>query len=142
MDTNVTKEQLDELVYKYGEDVISKAMLKSMQSFEDDIIVFNGMRLPSDYDYLKKAKGILIYITADPKLRWERVVTRKEKSDDTEPFEKFKEMHKRKTEISVPRMGEKADYHIENTGTLEDLREKVKEVMEKILKEEDTTKKE
>ena len=121
-----------ELTSKYGEDIISKAMLKAMRSFTDDIVVFNGVRLPSDYEYLKKERSFLVYVTADPQVRWQRVSRRHEKADDDIPFDKFMEMHQTKTEIDVPELGKKADYTITNNGTLEELHAQIDEVMKSI----------
>ncbi|MBU2025799.1 MAG: AAA family ATPase [Patescibacteria group bacterium] len=124
-----------ELTKQFGEDIISKAMIKSMKRFKREMVVFNGVRLPSDCEYLKKEKARLIYITADPRLRWKRIRIRNEKTDDNASWEKFMQMHYEKTEISVPKIGEKADYVIENNGTREDLKNKVVEVIEKIKKQ-------
>lgn len=122
-----------ELTKQYGEDIISRAMLKSMREFEDDIVVFNGIRLPSDLEYLKKENGILIYVTADSKIRWERVMKRGEKADDTASYEKFMAMGTDKTEKDIPGIGVQADYRIENNGTLEELKEQTDRVMGEIL---------
>ena len=119
---------------RYGDDIISKAMLKSMRKFKDDIIVFNGVRLPSDYKYLKEEDSFLIYVTAGAKTRWERTTVRGQKNDDGASFDEFLAMHQEKTEVNVPEIGKRADYKIKNNGTLNDLFNKADEVMEKIKK--------
>ncbi|MBD3245271.1 MAG: hypothetical protein GF335_04755 [Candidatus Moranbacteria bacterium] len=124
------------LTKKYGEDIISRAMLKSMREFKDKIVVFNGVRLPSDYRILREQKdSILIYITAGAKLRWKRSKKRQQKTDDSASWQEFIAMHYEKTEINVPKIGAKADYKIKNDGTLEDLEKKVTDLMDKILKD-------
>ncbi|MBD3300497.1 MAG: AAA family ATPase [Candidatus Moranbacteria bacterium] len=123
------------LTKKYGEDIISRAMLKSMHEYQGKIIVFNGVRLPSDYKYLRREHSYLIYITAGAKIRWERTSKRGEKCDDAASFEEFMAMHQEKTEVNVPEIGKKADYFIKNNGTLEDLWEKTDKIMAKIIKD-------
>ena len=122
-----------ELTKHFGDDIISKAMVKSMRSFDDKVVVFNGVRLPSDYEMLRKQGASLIYITAGSKLRWKRSVKRQEKTDDGVPYDEFMDMQKSKTEINVPAIGEKADYKIVNDGTLKDLENKAIAVMKEII---------
>jgi dephospho-CoA kinase len=123
-----------ELTKKYGNDVISKAMLKNMKKFKDKIVVFNGVRLPSDYQVLKEIDSDLIYITAKAKLRWKRSIGRNEKADDGASFEEFLSMHQKLTEVNVPKIGQKADYRIVNDGTLDDLERKITEIITDIVK--------
>jgi dephospho-CoA kinase len=125
---------VEKLTEKYGEDIISKAVVKNMQEFSAPIVVFNGVRLPSDYEMLKKIGGILVYVTADSRVRWQRVQKRGEKSDDRAPFEEFMAMHSAKTEINVPKIGLLADYQIKNDGSLADLEKATTLVIEKIEK--------
>ncbi|MBD3238155.1 MAG: hypothetical protein GF332_00750 [Candidatus Moranbacteria bacterium] len=123
------------LIKRYGDDIISRAMLKSMEEFDNPIMVFNGVRLPSDYQILRKLpNNYLIYITAGPKIRWSRTIKRKEKSDDNASFEEFLAMHQEATEVNVPKIGAKADYKIVNDGTKQDLEQNVIKVMKDIIK--------
>jgi len=124
---------VQKLTERYGDDIISKAMIKSMHQSESEIVVFNGMRLPSDYEFLKREGSHVIYVTADPRVRWERISKRGQKADDAAPFEEFMKMAVSKTEKDIPEIGSKADYRIENNGTLEELQKQTDDVMKEIL---------
>ncbi len=121
------------LTGKYGKDIISKTVFEAMRKSKNKVVIFNGVRLSSDYDTLKRENGILVYITADPKLRWERTVNREEKSDDGDSYKKFMKMHQTETEKYIPELGAKADYKIENDGTPAELEKKVLELFKPII---------
>ena len=121
------------VINKYGKDIISKAVFKAMRESKNKIVVFNGVRLPIDCENLKNENGILVYITASSKLRWNRVLGRKEKADDGAPYNKFMEMQKAETEKYIPELGIQADYQIINDGTLEELENKVITLFQSII---------
>jgi dephospho-CoA kinase len=123
----------EQLINKYGKDIISKAVFKAMRESKNKIVVFNGVRLPIDCENLKNENGILVYITASSKLRWNRVLGRKEKADDGAPYNKFMEMQKAETEKYIPELGIQADYQIINDGTLEELENKVITLFQSII---------
>jgi dephospho-CoA kinase len=121
------------LTAKYGNDIISKTIFRAMRHSEKKITVFNGVRLASDYSILRKEKGILVYVTADSKLRWKRTLEREEKSDDGASYKAFMKMHQAETEKYIPQLGAKADYVLNNDGTLEELEKKMLKLFEPIL---------
>ena len=76
-----------------------------------------------------------MYVTADQKLRWERVVGRGEKSDDNQTLEQFKEFEvTAETEKNIPAIGAQANFVIKNDGTMDDLLWQVDDAMKEILK--------
>lgn len=110
------------LVFKnrFGEDILSKAMAKRLNDEKSQLIIINGVRMPSDYDFVKKyPDSQVLYITASEKTRWQRVTSRFEKSDDNISLEKFKELDRVETEIHIPEIGAKADKIIHNEKDLE-----------------------
>jgi dephospho-CoA kinase len=119
---------------RFGKDVLFR-MLKRHMDEDAAIISINGLRYEEDLNFLRTFPNYsLLYITCDPKLRWERSTKRGEKSDDNASFEKFLEMESRlETERAISEIGAQAEYCIENDSTLEELFEKTDTVMEKIL---------
>ncbi|MFH0929695.1 MAG: hypothetical protein V1814_00390 [Candidatus Moraniibacteriota bacterium] len=88
------------------------------------------MRVPEDYDFVKSfPNSFVVYVTLDQKSRWERIYNQKEKSDGKVSLEKFQEMEKAEIEVSIPKIGEKTDFRIENTGTKEELFAQVDELI-------------
>jgi len=123
------------LVFKerFGEDVLSKAMVKRVEDEKSSLIVINGLRMPSDYDFVKKyPDSYVLYITLDQKIRWERVASRGEKTDDKISFEKFQELDKQETEVHISEVGAKADKKINNDKDLNYLLSEVDKYMTEI----------
>lgn len=117
---------------RFGSDVLGKALRRKVENAEG-LIVINGLRMPVDYPFVKSfGNSYVLYVTADQKLRWERVHNRGEKSDDMVDFEKFQEIERAETEVHIPEIGAKADFMIHNEKDLDFLLQSVDEVMEKI----------
>jgi len=102
---------------QYGNDILARAMSKKIQNIGNGFIILNGIRYWEEFGMVKKIDGKNLYITADPKIRWQRINKRGEKVDDFSSFDKFLEKEKAKTEILVPEIGKKADLKIENNGS-------------------------
>jgi dephospho-CoA kinase len=117
---------------RFGKDILVRALIKKAKNIEEGIIILNGVRKELEVPAIKEIGGKIVYITAEPKLRWERVVLRKEKADDDVPFEKFLELSSAEAELQIPEIGGKADYKIENNGSKEDFYKEVKKVLDLI----------
>ncbi len=123
------------LVFKnrFGEDILSKAMAKRVDDEKKQLLVINGVRMPSDYDFVKKyPNSQVLYITASEKTRWQRVTSRGEKSDDNIDIEKFRKLDQEETEIHVPEIGAKADKTIHNEKDLNYLLTEVDQYMKEL----------
>jgi len=118
---------------RFGQDILARAIAKKIRSIDGGIILLNGIRVWDDYDVIKEIEGAhIIYVTANDKIRWERMSKRGEKADDKCTWEEFLKKHKNATEISIAKIGEKADFKIENNGTLKELYEKTDKLIEKL----------
>lgn len=120
---------------KYGQDVLTKAMGKTVRELaQKKIIVISGMRLPSDYKFLRSFKrNFLVFLDAPEKIRWRRVRTRREKSDDDVTFAQFKKLMAGENERYIAGLGKKADFVIINGGNLPEFHQELDKVMKKIL---------
>ncbi len=92
-----------------------------------------------DMDFVRSYEhNYVIYVTADQKMRWERALSRGEKSDDNQTFAEFKKFEETaETEQAVPKIGAQADFTVRNEGTMEELLAQVDAVMEQIIATED-----
>ena len=119
---------------QFGKGTLTSATSKRIQNGKADVVILEGIRWATDVKMLKKFENsILVYVTADPKTRFERMRKRKEKVGEKDlTFERFKHEEKAKTETDIPKLGKKADFLIENNGTFEEFREKVREVFKKV----------
>ena len=114
---------------RFGGDILVKALVKKIEKISDGIVILNGVRRPDDFKALKSIGGKLIYITADPKIRWERMKIRGEKADDDVTFEQFIEMGKAEAESLITTIGAEADFRIDNNGSKEQLQEQIKTII-------------
>jgi dephospho-CoA kinase len=120
---------------KYGKDVLTKAMKKTIRELaKKPIIVLSGMRLLSDYNFLRSFKiNYLIYLDAPERIRWQRVRVRGEKTDDDVTFNEFKKLMAGENEKYVQSIGKKADFSISNGGDLKQLHKEIDKAMRQII---------
>ncbi len=116
---------------RFGEDALHKALARHIENTQSDLVVVNGLRMPVDEKFVHSIpNSIIVYVTADQKLRWERTVARYEKADDNQSLESFAHFEATtETERHVPGIGARADVTICNEGTLEELLAQVDDVM-------------
>jgi len=141
---NISREDLQWFSFalrnRFGNKVLSEALRKKIDLIDEGIVFINGMRVPEDYGFVKSfPNSYVVYVTLDQKSRWQRIYNRKEKSDDKVSLEKFQEMERAEIEVSIPKIGEKADFRIENTGTKEELFAQVDELIHSLQNTVDKT---
>ncbi len=119
---------------RFGEDVLHRGIARYIDQ-HSGIMCVNGLRMMMDMDFVRSYKhNHIIYVTADQKVRWERTLSRGEKSDDNQTLAEFKKFEKTvETEQAVPRIGAQADFTVRNEGTMEELLTQVDAVMEQII---------
>lgn len=120
---------------RFGKDIFIRAVERKMHATDGDLFSVNGLRYPEDAKFVRSFPGsVLLYVTADQKLRWERSLHRGEKSDDNIDFEAFRKLEASlETEQSIPSIGAKADFTVENSGSLNDLFQKIDRIMDEVL---------
>lgn len=119
---------------RYGQDIMSKVIAKDVQNDQNEIVAVEGIRRPTDITYLQELNGFhLIYITADPKIRWQRMVLRQENADDAnKTFEQFLKDEQAEADMLIKDLGKQATYTIVNNGTIEQFYNEMKLVLDKI----------
>jgi len=117
---------------RFGNDILGKAISKKIKSVKSGIIILNGVRYWEEYKMIKKMDGKVVYITASPKIRWQRIRKRGEKKDDSASYKKFLEMEKAQTETLINKIGKKSDFKIENNGSKEDFYSQIKIILREI----------
>jgi dephospho-CoA kinase len=121
--------QLISLVLRqnFGENLFAKVIAEDVKNTHNNIVVVDGIRRFADIEYLEKLpEFILIYVTADIKIRYSRIIRRSENTDDNnKTFEQFLADHQAETELAIPKIGSKAKYKIENSGDLEKLKRQI-----------------
>ncbi len=126
-----TRENLQKLAVVmnqgFGEGTLSNAIFERLKNLKAEVIVIDGVRWESDVQMVRKfPKNFLIYITADLKTRYERLKKRGEKDgENATTFEQFVSEENAANELLIPKIGEGADFKIENEGSFEEFKKKV-----------------
>jgi dephospho-CoA kinase len=115
----------------FGQDLFSKVISEDIKRDDSEVVIVDGIRRESDIEYLKKMKGFkLIYVEADMKIRYERIIKRGENADDNrKTFEEFKKDHQGEAELQIKGLKGIADIVLDNNGTLEDLYQQIDDIL-------------
>ncbi len=118
----------------FGQNILAKIIAKDAMSLDSDIVVIDGVRRFDDIEYLSKLPNfVLVAIAANPELRFERVLKRKENvGDDTKTFEQFLKDNEAEADREIPEVMKSAKYTILNEGTIEELYKQINEVIKKL----------
>lgn len=143
----ITRENLQKLSpamrQAYGNDVLANAVEKRVLATEADIINLGGIRW-KDADvplFRRFPNNFLVYVTAPVEVRFERARLRSQQLGgrtsyigEGDSLEKFLKAEKAITEIEIPEIGKLADFKIDNSGSLEELRSQVRKFITEKLK--------
>lgn len=123
----------EELRKKEGMDAIAKRCIPRIRSL-GSVVLVDGIRGIAEVETFKRAfdNFILIAIECPFEIRFERLKQRK-RSDDLQSMEDLMERDRREESWGLKKAMEVADFTIENTGTIEDLKEKVRALLRKLL---------
>jgi len=118
----------------FGQDLMSKVIALDVENDPNEIVAVEGIRRPTDITYLEKLPGFnLVYITAEPKIRWERLIKRAENPGDTEKtFEQFLTDEQAEADRQIKELGRTAKYTINNDGDFENFHNQIEEILKKI----------
>lgn len=100
----------------FGEDLFAKVMASDVKKDESEVIVIDGVRRMADISYLKEIPNFkLIYIEADIRKCYDRIIKRGENTDDNEKsFEDFLKEHELESELQIKDLKNYADFVIDN----------------------------
>jgi len=117
----------------FSDDLLSKVIYHDVENDGHEHIAVDGVRRAPDIDYLKKLFGFkLVYIEADMKKRYDRIIGRGENTDDSnKTFEEFKKDHERETELRIKDLKNIADFVVNNNGTFEELYAQIDKIIGK-----------
>ncbi|MBI2040218.1 AAA family ATPase [Candidatus Microgenomates bacterium] len=111
----------------FGETALANAAKFSAEGDTAEVIILDGIRRETELELVKRMDHhILIYITADQKLRYQRLKKRSEKVGEVGlTFDQFMAEEKSKAEEKILILGKFANLKIVNNGTLSDFEKKV-----------------
>ena len=119
----------------FGTSSLANAAKFNIEGDSSQVIILDGIRRDSELKLVKGFKDkLLIYITADQNLRYERLKLRSEKVGETGlTFEQFLAEEKSRAETEIPKLGKTSDLKIENNESLQDFKAKIKTLSDQIL---------
>ena len=118
----------------FGEGALSRALHKRLMTMTSDIVIADGMRWPSDEKMLRELPAsVILYITADTKIRFERLKKRQGVGEKDKTWKEFLAEEKAMTESYISTFGSHADWKIENNGTPKELEADVRLFFQKFV---------
>lgn len=117
----------------FSQDLFAKVITEDVKNDPNKIVCLDGIRRAEDISYIKKLPGfVLVNIYADLEKRYERLIKRSENPDDhKKTLEEFKKDHEQETEKTIAAVAAGADEKIDNNGSLEELYEKIDQLVKK-----------
>lgn len=131
-----TRENLVKIVKELRKkEGIHALIRRAIKKSKKDKIVIVGIREKEEIDYLKEkfpGKVKILRLTADPKIRFERIKTRG-RTGDPKTFKEFLAQEKREwEEFDFKTLFKMADYKIVNDGTVEELYRELDKALKKL----------
>ena len=129
-------QELSRLVREgYGQDSIARIAKTEIENSGSRISIIDGVRRLEDIGpFLELPNFFLIYVDADVRMRYERIVQRAENSGDAEKsYEAFLEEEQGETEVSIQSLRTVASFHLKNETTEADFMGEIDQIIEEIL---------
>jgi dephospho-CoA kinase len=103
----------------FGDGALSRAMKNRIVHEDVDVTILDGVRWLGDEKMLRSLndegiKSILVYIPADAKVRYARLLARNRASEGATTWEDFARQEQARTEKDIPDIGNRAEIVIEN----------------------------
>lgn len=117
-----------------GMDAVAKRCIPRIRMLDSNVVVIDGIRNLEELSYFKKQFGDdfkLVAIHAPFELRFERV-KRRLRSDDMSSMEELKRRDERERGWGLDKAIDIADITVENTGSVENFRKKVEQLLRDI----------
>ena len=109
--------------------ILNHAMAGRLKTCKADIVVLDGLRKIKEIPLVRDCEGILVFITADKRIRYERRRKSPEKPDEMDmSWEQFVEQSNADPQREIRTIGETmADVTLENNGSAQDFERRIKE---------------
>lgn len=135
-DLEITSETLGrvalDLRKKYGKMVIAQRCITTIQNLHQKTIILDGLRSMAEVNLFKKSFQLIIIAITVSELKRHSWLQSRQRADDSSSPEAIKKRDLRETEFGIQDVIAIADYQIENKGTIIDLQNKCKKLLEEI----------
>ncbi|MDP3957043.1 MAG: AAA family ATPase [bacterium] len=120
----------------FGEDILSKIILAEAEKSPKNLVVVDGVRRLPDIIHMESNEHFyFVYVDVSPEKRYERLIKRRQNADDaTKTPVQFDKDAKLETELQIHDLKERADFVINNDGTVEELHTQVDKIVVELKK--------
>ena len=118
----------------FSENILEAAIIKKINSSKKPIACLPNIRLKSDFANLQKIyRVILIHINTSPKIRYQRIIKRRQNVDDkNKTWQQFLKDSKLPTETQIRKIAKTAKFIINNDGNHQELYRQINLIMKKL----------
>jgi len=122
---------------RFGQNVLGEAIFNQIQKSQAKLVCLPNVRIKNDIVQLKDDPNFhLISVIADPRVRYNRLLSRGQNSDDAaKTWEEFLADSLLPTEVTIKELAEHAEFSIENNACLAHLFKQVRNIMKVIMGE-------
>jgi dephospho-CoA kinase len=121
-----------EMREEHGDGAVAVECVKKLQKTDEDLVVVDGIRSLAEVDVFKESfDAVLVATHASPETRFKRLNERG-RSDDPNDLRVFRERDMRQLGFHMGWAIGLADHMIVNEGSIEDLRNVFRDLMEKL----------
>jgi dephospho-CoA kinase len=119
------------LTKKYGEQYVARAICEKINRLEDEVIVVDGVRSFAEVKYFRARfeKVLLVAVVSSLEKRFDRLKARG-RIDDPKTLDELKKRDETELSVGVGSVIKDADVTIANDGPLDDMKIKVKQVLD------------
>ena len=120
---------------EFGEEEIARRCLEQIEKMKDYVLVIEGIRSLEEIAFFRQKFGNIytLAVHSSQKTRFSRLKKRG-RGDDTKLWKEFEERDLRELGYGLGGAIALADFMLVNEGALEELREKVKKVYERVMR--------
>lgn len=125
----------------FGDGALSRAMRRRLMKDTADVTILDGVRWLVDEHMIRSfgdggIKTIMVYISADPKVRYARLLARNRVGEAATTLENFERQEKARTEVDIPDIGSRAEIALENNyDSIEHFERDINRVYESLFDE-------
>lgn len=117
-----------------GQEIIAKMCVELINNLKSDVIFVDGVRSIAEINIFRKSwKFPLIATVIDENIRFKRLYERGRR-DDPKTIDELRERDKREIQFGLMDVIKNAEYKIENSSTIEDLKNKTRRIVLEIIK--------
>jgi dephospho-CoA kinase len=103
----------------FGDGALSRAMRRQLMEDTADVTILDGVRWLGDERMIRSLnddgiKTVMVYISADPQVRYARLLSRNRAGEAATTWEDFARQEKALTEVDIPDIGSRAEIALDN----------------------------